>query len=89
MLNDFSRNRQTASDLLALMRFPTTQEGIDVTKAAEVFDVSLRMIECCVKRGMKLKKFRLQSEKASAGSSLTNDLISLYKIKQKVWETET
>lgn len=49
------------------MRFPSTREGIDVTRAAEVFDVSLRMIECCVKRGMRLKKFRLRSKKTLEG----------------------
>jgi len=54
-------NRQSASDLLTLMRFPSSQEGIDLTRAAEVFDVSLRIIECCVRRGMQLNGFSVES----------------------------
>uniref|UniRef100_H2ZDY5 Cell adhesion molecule-related/down-regulated by oncogenes n=1 Tax=Ciona savignyi TaxID=51511 RepID=H2ZDY5_CIOSA len=42
-------------DLLTLVRFPSTRAGVDFARAAEVFDVTLRMIECCVRQGMKLK----------------------------------
>jgi len=54
------------------MRFPSTQEGIDMSRAAEVFDVSLRMIECCVRQGMKLKKFQLRSQNTEEGKVFTN-----------------
>ena len=36
--------------MLSLMRFPSSNLAVDMAKAAEVFDVSLRVIECCVRR---------------------------------------
>lgn len=54
----FSRTRQRSPhDLFSLMRFPSSRKSIDMMKAAEVFDVSLRLIECCVRQGAKIKRF--------------------------------
>nr|XP_039257330.1 peroxidasin-like isoform X1 [Styela clava] len=57
------RQRQSSSDLLALMRFPSTRRGVNMMRAAEVFEVSLHMIECCIRRGAKLKRFALDNNK--------------------------
>nr|XP_018667950.1 peroxidasin-like isoform X2 [Ciona intestinalis] len=57
------RNRQSPGDLLALVRFPSTRAGVDLARAAEVFDVALRMIECCVRRGMRPRDFDVRHTK--------------------------
>ncbi|XP_076805878.1 peroxidasin homolog isoform X2 [Clavelina lepadiformis] len=62
-IQDFNDRRSTPTpgDFFRSMRFPSSAETVDMTRAAEIFEVSLRMIECCVRQGMKIKRFAIRA----------------------------
>ena len=83
------RSTPTPGDFFRSMRFPSSAETVDMTRAAEIFEVSLRMIECCVRQGMKIKRFAIRASGnwRSRGYYLATLITTCRKSEHTVWQS--